>query len=86
MISDKRKINAKFSVRNQLNEAAVSYCELMVAVKPSLTMPLTGKEGVIDDSVSHAPFPNHRHDSWCIDIVSLVYHEFLDFAVESCVE
>ncbi|KAF8368801.1 hypothetical protein PRIPAC_86630 [Pristionchus pacificus] len=38
-------------VRNQLNEAAVSYCELMVAVKPSLTMPLTGKEGVIDDSV-----------------------------------
>lgn len=37
-------------VRNQLNEAAIVYCELLVGVKPSLAMPFT-MEGVIDDSV-----------------------------------
>ncbi|GMR54087.1 hypothetical protein PMAYCL1PPCAC_24282 [Pristionchus mayeri] len=36
-------------VRNQLDEASIAYCELLVAIKPSLSMPLSDE--VIDDSV-----------------------------------
>ncbi|GMT28890.1 hypothetical protein PFISCL1PPCAC_20187 [Pristionchus fissidentatus] len=38
-------------VRNQLSEAGVVYCELLVAVKSSLAMPFPPKNDVIDESV-----------------------------------
>ncbi|GMT01007.1 hypothetical protein PENTCL1PPCAC_23181 [Pristionchus entomophagus] len=38
-------------VRNQLNEASIIYCELLVAMKPSLSLPLPANNDVIDDSV-----------------------------------